>query len=901
MRSLSVTMVVLVAMSAAHVMADTLWVEGEKAALSSWRRHSWFAETRRDADGKNIKIDTNLFSGRRWLSHWDKQPGEAQFGLDIPSDGDYSVLVRGVMAARIKWRVDDGEWQRVDLSGKGLQPVVLGEGPRRLAWKEYGKVKLSAGRHTFAFLAEVHASGPQEGVAFGGLDCFVLSTGGFEPDGRNKPGDAVDMKVFAPATDESGWFDFTAEQDDFAESVLDVSHLLDAPAGKHGMLGMEEGDFVFADGTKIKFLGTNLCNAQPGMDKETSRKAARRFAKYGINSVRFHKFCHPGEAVKKGATTSTELDPGYMDCMDALHAELKKNGVYVGWSPIYGHKVVAGDGVLAFDEIKKLGGKTSGLVNFAPDLQDVHIKLLTNLLNHRNPYTGLRYADDPALTFVEIQNEDDVFWNYRNQVNACPTYKQMLYDQFQAWLKKKYKTEEAQRAAWGEKAMSDSEGLITMHGWWYTEDAYDADRSYLRKKTLDAARFLYETQNNFYSRAVAAIRGTGYKGPIIGSCWKASAGVGHFYNLHSDALVGLVDRHSYFGGGGQHRLRPGAFSNASQLRMPGSGILGMGVQQVRTRPFTISEWLTLMPTMWVAEGQAILGAYGMCLQDWDGIFMFASSTDYPPKRWDNPRVYTADQPAILGANPALAYWVYRGDIAPASTAVRHKIRIEDLLDGKLTVRDKMVDEGDIKALAEGGSTPRPAFAIGRVTVEFVEDDPGSEVADLGRYWDEEKKVVRSNTGELLWDYSGDGFFTVDTARSKAVCGFVRGKDLALGDVRLTEIDNRFIALYLSSVTDGPIGKPGRILLTALARTRNKGMAYNADETQLLAVGKGPMQLEAVRVTITLPGSGQAPVVNVLDHYGRRTGRTVPVRLVDGRPTFRIDETYKTLYYEVVVR
>ena len=60
---------------------------------------------------------------------------------------------------------------------------------------------------------------------------------------------------------------------------------------------------------------------------------------------------------------------------------------------------------------------------------------------------------------------------------------------------------------------------------------------------------------------------------------------------------------------------------------------------------------------------------------------------------------------------------------------------------------------------------------------------------------------------------------------------------------------------------------------------------------------GPILLEPVRATVTFSGRSVA-AVNVLDHDGRRTGRSLPV--ADGR--FSIDGARdKTLYYEVQFR
>ena len=40
--------------------------------------------------------------------------------------------------------------------------------------------------------------------------------------------------------------------------ALEFSHLLDAPAGKHGHVTVKDDHFYFADGTRARFIGFNL-------------------------------------------------------------------------------------------------------------------------------------------------------------------------------------------------------------------------------------------------------------------------------------------------------------------------------------------------------------------------------------------------------------------------------------------------------------------------------------------------------------------------------------------------------------------------------------------------------------------------------------------------------------------
>src|SRR5581483_595195 len=143
-------------------------------------------------------------------------------------------------------------------------------------------------------------------------------------------------------------------------------------------------------------------------------------------------------------------------------ARLKENGVYFGWSHTYGFKVVPGNKkrLLAYDEIaRNLNGNTYAFINFADDVQDLMIEMVVNLLKHKNPYTGKTYAEEPALCFIELQNEDDIFfYTSEKAFSACPTYKKHFLSQFAAWLKKRYGSQEKLASAW-EGALKSSETL----------------------------------------------------------------------------------------------------------------------------------------------------------------------------------------------------------------------------------------------------------------------------------------------------------------------------------------------------------------------------------------------------------------------------------------------------------
>ena len=72
---------------------------------------------------------------------------------------------------------------------------------------------------------------------------------------------------------------------------VDISFVFEdeKPAGKHGFLKVDGRDFVFEDGTKVKFWGTNFNGWGCFLEHDYAEKLAKRLAKTGLNLVRFHQ------------------------------------------------------------------------------------------------------------------------------------------------------------------------------------------------------------------------------------------------------------------------------------------------------------------------------------------------------------------------------------------------------------------------------------------------------------------------------------------------------------------------------------------------------------------------------------------------------------------------------------
>ncbi len=716
------------------------------------------------------------------------------------------------------------------------------------------------------------------------------------------------ISMMGLAQQNENWFSFKPGTNE-TTSAINMSQWLDKPAGRHGFLQYEGKDFVFEDGTKTKFWGVNIASNGPFVKEEEATRWTKFMAGYGINAVRFHKFTW--EATD--GIHSTQLTNAKWKNFDFFCNELRNTGIYYSWSHIYGHRLLPADSarVLAYREVadtkfpwSHLDGSTAGIVNFAEDLQALNIELTVNMLNHINPLTGLRYADDPALNFIELQNEDNIFWSaIEETLKQTPTYKKLLCRQFSDWLRKKYGTQENLMAAWKQQGLPKGESLEQNniypkpnHGYFSYETEQAQKKGIpLPMHVADRATFLYESQLHFYQRFAAAIRATGYKGVIVSSCWQAGSGIAHFYNLFADYNAGAIDRHNYSGGGTGHQLTTGKVDNEAMVSMPGSGLLSTGFQQVADRPFQISEWMALIPNQWTAESSPIIAAYGMGLQGWDASYAFAMDYDHYTSTIQSHGVYNVTSPTQLALYPALASMIYNNDIKESETILNRNIDTSDLKKGRVNITDKTTQHADIKRF--DAEVPAQLLAVGKTTLSFNNPHSEKRLDNYYRFIDTIGKIITSATGQLVWNYSGKGCFTINAPGTKGLVGFPAKTPYQLNEVEL-QTNNEFAVVLITNLDKHrDFGNCSRVLATVMARAKNTGMEWNEDTTELLNVGTAPVLLEPVQVAINIKRkTNQHPVVYVLDHSGNRTLEKVPV--LNGK-VFLDGNRYKTIYYEIV--
>ncbi len=862
---------------------DAVWIEGESAADDSFTGHSWYDSVKKD-----------VLSGGTWLSNFNRENATARYTFQIVAADTYTFWLRAnPVKAKMRYRLDGGDWKPVDFgTARDRINIAADNKPdlRFIGWVRLGTVDLDAGKHTASF------SIPGGVNHHGAIDCFAFVRIPFAPSGARKP--AVGKPGSAGPKD---WFVVVPDDDAFSErSVIDLSGL-NEPTGTHGFL-RRDGDalrFEKAD-APVKFWGCGFSfNSLRGRDRML--RAVKFLAKHGINMIRQHTVISAVGFLKDGA-----FDADRIDAFDWFVSLLAKHGIYMTWSinyPHHGPFIRKEDGYppKLFAELKpnRDGVACAGdLVNFMRPLQDIQYRYLKALLAHKNPYTGRTYADEPTLAVLEIQNESCAFWHgalNRMRAGKLPEHARIVRGRWFRWCKQKYGSEKKLREAWGGLDKKDdwAGGELALMGAYHL-GAKGPRYEYTgrRRRAGDFIRFLAGMQRAFYDRRVKEMRDRGFKGVTVTTAWRSGGPAAEAANLWCDTAGDMIDRHNYFGGGaGRHRIVEGAVNAASHLTDPGSGLLGLGMLQVDGRPFSVSEWSMMPPNPCKLEAAPLVAFYGMGLQGWDSSLHFNGAGCRIGSGWPGLSKYVTFTPHYIGQFPALAFAVRKGHVAEGDVVAVRRLSTEDLFAGVDPLGQDFTGGGhDIKNIVGAARTPPACLAAGRVTIAFEKGE--DEAADPGTCRDPDAQVIRSSTGQLVWDY-GTGVVQLTGPKTQAVVGRADGASFDLDGVRL-DIATPFVSVIFTPLDDRPLAESGHILLTAMARDRQTGTAYGGGGKQLVRIGGPPLEMEPVRATVRLKGD-RPKEVNILDIYGVPTGRTVEPA-DDG--SFAIDGRWATYYYEI---
>ena len=254
-----------------------------------------------------------------------------------------------------------------------------------------------------------------------------------------------------------GMFEFIPSYDAPA-NVVNMSHLLPAPAGKDGRIRVVDGRFANDKGP-VRLHATNLTGPANFPTHAEAERLAARLARFGINCVRLHymdsaygTFMLPFEQgiLTEDFRTRRQLDKDQLDRLDYLVAQFKKRGIYVNVNLHVARTLDARDG---FAPGTPWANK--GVDQFDPRIIAEEKAYAKALLARVNPYTQMSYLEDPVVAVVELNNEDALWREYLNGAidRLGEPYATVFRNQWNDWLIAKYATNEKVRAAWAAGAM----------------------------------------------------------------------------------------------------------------------------------------------------------------------------------------------------------------------------------------------------------------------------------------------------------------------------------------------------------------------------------------------------------------------------------------------------------------
>lgn len=486
--------------------------------------------------------------------------------------------------------------------------------------------------------------------------------------------------------------------------ILDFSHLLDAPAGKHGFVQVKDGHLAFEDGKRVRFLGFNIAARSNTPDHATAEKLAARFASLGVNVIRLHaadapigdeprswSSCREAPLLDYEKGTSRLFNPEGLDRFDYLIAQLKARGIYLHIDLIVARPFLEGDGL---DYPGSVPSCMKRYPMYNPRLIELQKEYTRELLCHVNPYTGLALKDDPAVMTVQINNEESAIKGNSgsDQGENMRPYREEVGRRFGDFLLRKYGSREALREAWtleGICSLGDDEdpaaGTVRgIEGGFYQSvgepmGSWDAAEGPARY--ADWMEFGIRQNRSFYQEYMDYLRSLGVKVPIVTSNLVAGAAdaCGHAggdvieNNSYFNHPIFPVQNETYMVAGPAEYVSTNPLTMQLGIGSMATTLLSLAsVAIVEGKPFMLSEWNEYGEHPFHSTAFMHTVAYA-CLNDWDGLILYNFHTSEKPD--DQPadeiwNIFDAyNDPAVICQWGYLTSVFLRGIISPARSRV----------------------------------------------------------------------------------------------------------------------------------------------------------------------------------------------------------------------------------------
>jgi hypothetical protein len=618
-------------------------------------------------------------------------------------------------------------------------------------------------------------------------------------------------------------------------SSVDVSFLLDPPAGKHGFVKVKKDGFYFEDGLEARFWGINIVSERAFPSHAESQYIAKRLAQMGINIVRFHQLDNNSNnrlsIFGKNPESTRKLDFSVLDKFEYFWAQLKKKGIYLYINLTSNRKIQQRDLEGRFtDSSFHIQGE------FIPEFIELQKIYAKSLLTHINPYTSTSLVSDPCLALIAIQNEDSLFY-----INQAPIFrlqsesKNILDNQYAIWTSINY-------------GLKSSNVKVELPPHWRLgkEDVF-TDKVY---------KFLYDTQLNYYKEITKYLRDIGVKIPIAGS----NHWTHHLADLRSNSEMDFVDRHKYkshpIGG---YSIKEKCDKTPLVLDDKESIFQNLAARRILGLPYVISEWNVGLGNKYQATHQLLMSVIS-CLQGWNAI-----QFETGPLTKNKVPLHYAFSSSTHPVQSAL--W-------PISSLIFHRKELEAFTDNRYIKFDK-----------------HEALKFGQKNI-LLSNYEFYLLAKTGIVFDEIYSPPKNNltnkissnhlNNKFKWDRKR-GVIKLDTNYTKAAAGFIGGKSFNFDDLIINPLTEYGIVV-ISSLEDKKKMISSKLLIVSVAMAKsNDNQGY-------------PIFVKPVDTSIEFLDSYDHIRAFALSFNGKSKERIILQKNVKGNYEIHLGNKYNAIQY-----
>ncbi len=617
-------------------------------------------------------------------------------------------------------------------------------------------------------------------------------------------------------------------------SALDFSGMLDAPAGKYGRITVDAAGHFAAAGKRFRFYGPNFCFSGQFLERKEAEAVADELAALGYNAVRLHHF--DNELGDKNGPDSKVFLPEQLDKLDYFFHCLKERGIYVTLDLYCSRKLRPGE----ITDIPDATGRVlKEIAPIAASGRENWKAYVRKFLGHKNPYTGLTWAEDPTLFGVSLINENNIYslWNREN-------VRELYLAGYVKYLQENQLDTPENRSSRGTHFLKY---LTALHV----------------DMIQDFRKFLREEVN--------------YQGLITDLNFRE-------YVIQSEIRrhLDFTDTHSYWDHprfSPQNKWSfPYIHNQNSVLRANAIVPRMLFASRIFGQPFTVTEINYVFPNRYRAEGGPVLGAYA-ALQDWDGIFRFSWSHSYENTMHQRPieRFDIVRDPISLIAERIINLMFVRGDVKPAPSAVGW------------TFGDKSFEKlASVDASHYPHSFQEVGFYCRIGSIPAESKLPGVQTLPDNKLTTELQKITgrnpkKSETGEISYN-PGQETFRVISPKTESLTlskGGLKGSVLAVNNV------DSFQSITVSALDNLPLAESKRILVFHQSDVTNENIRFSSGTMNAVEHWGGMKRLirkAAADITLNLPDCRQLQALS-LDGTPKAD---IPFSATAGGISFRLD-------------